>query len=92
MIFINDFNIHIYKDNRLIYYFLLCFMVELIKTNIPLFIYIFHYSEKNNCYAGVSMALTLFCSPAYLNKRNVYKAGHKRRQYDDVIELLFYTL
>ena len=25
------------------------------KTYIPLFVYIFHYGEKYNCYAGVSM-------------------------------------
>jgi len=33
--------------------------------------YIFHYSEKYNCYACVSMTLTLFCTQEYLNKRYV---------------------
>ena len=31
----------------------------------------FYYSEECNCYAGVSMTLTLFCSPAHYNKHNV---------------------
>jgi len=34
-------------------------------------VYIFQYSEKYKCYAGVSMTLTLFCTPAYFNKRNL---------------------
>jgi len=41
------------------------------KTYIPLFVYIFHYSEKYTCYAVVSITLTLFCTPVYLNKHNV---------------------
>jgi len=38
---------------------------------IPLFVYIFHYSEKYNCYTGVLMTLTLFCTPVHFNKHNV---------------------
>ena len=33
-------------------------------------IYNFH-SEKYNCFAGVAVTLTLFCTPAYLNKHDV---------------------
>ena len=40
-------------------------MVEL--TYIPLFICIFHYSEKYNCYAVVFLTLTLFCTLAYFH-------------------------
>jgi len=53
----------------IIFHFLLSFTLE--QTYIPLLVYIFHYSEKNNCYAGVSMRLTLFCTLAHFNKHNV---------------------
>jgi len=36
----------------------------------------FHFSQKYNCHAGVFMTLTLFCTPAYLNKRNVTFIKH----------------
>ena len=49
--------------------FLLCFTVKY--TYISWFVYIFHYSEKYNCYARVSITLTSFCTPAYFNKRNL---------------------
>ena len=31
----------------------------------------FSLQSKYNCYAGVSMTLTLFCTPVHLNKRNI---------------------
>ena len=41
-------------------------------------------------YAGVTVTLTLFCTRhTSITQRNVSKAGNKRRQFDDVMVLLF---
>jgi len=69
--------------------------------------YIFHYSEKYNCYACVSMTLTLFCTQDYLNKRYVmallFPVTHeniafydhsynKFLSYTNIQQLLFYII
>jgi len=41
--------------NKEVCCFLLCFTVD--KTYISLFVYIFHYSEKYNCYAELMLVI-----------------------------------
>ena len=50
---------------------MLSFLKDGMNLYYPLCVYIFHYSETLKCYAGISMTLTLFCTPAYFNKRNL---------------------
>jgi len=48
------------SDDR--YFLLSCKVVKIYSS---LLSEIFHFSEKYNCYAGASMTLALFCTPAF---------------------------